>query len=106
MYAAGSSSRCSTPSHWPKTAASSDTVTFSSRLSSSSLTRHARRPVHSYMVNVSFDEFKEEGLRRYYKLLPTSFVLTSDEVDSLREAGRLLLRNSPEYQDLLKRMSE
>ncbi len=34
--------------------------------------------------------------------LPTSFVLSDEEVDRLRDMGALLLRTSPDYQRLVK----
>jgi len=59
------------------------------------------RPVKSYFVEVSFDVISDPERRRYLKGLPTSFVLDDEEVDELREAGRRLLRASPEFQKLL-----
>jgi NTE family protein len=58
--------------------------------------------VTTYMVNVSFDEFEDPDERRYFKHLPTSFTLTDKQVDRLREAGRRLLRESPDFQRLLR----
>jgi NTE family protein len=62
------------------------------------------RPVAGHMVYVGFDEFEDKEKRGYFKLLPTSFVLTDREVDSLREAGRELLRASPAFQKLLEQL--
>ncbi|MGI9589735.1 MAG: hypothetical protein ACR2P8_00090, partial [Myxococcota bacterium] len=59
------------------------------------------RPVKSHFVEVSFDAIPDESRRRYFKGLPTSFVLADDEVDQLREAGRSLLRDSPAFQKLV-----
>lgn len=56
----------------------------------------------TFMVDVSFDELADPGRRTYFKRLPTSFVLTDGEVDELREAGRRLLRDSPEFQALVE----
>jgi len=58
--------------------------------------------VSTRMIVVSFDELNDESKRRYYKLLPTSFSLTNQEVDDLRAAGRSLLRDSKEYQSLVQ----
>lgn len=59
------------------------------------------RPVKSHFVEVSFDVISDPERRRYFKGLPTSFVLADEEVDELREVGRRLLRASPEFQKLL-----
>jgi len=62
-------------------------------------------PVEYYFVNVSFDNFKDEARRRYFKRLPTSFVLTHRQVDDLEKAGRELLRESREYQKLVEALN-
>jgi NTE family protein len=54
------------------------------------------------MIDVSFDALEDPDERRYFKRLPTSFTLTDKQVDRLREAGRRLLRESPEFQRLLR----
>jgi len=61
-------------------------------------------PVTTHMVTVGFDELRDEDEREFFKLLPTSFDLSDREVDRLREVGRRLLRSSPAYQDLVKRL--
>ena len=58
-------------------------------------------PVKSHFVEVSFDAIPDASERRYFKGLPTSFVLDDDEVDRLREIGRLLLHESPAFQQML-----
>jgi NTE family protein len=60
------------------------------------------RPVGAHMINVSFDGIADVAERRYYKRLPTSFKLDEREVDDLREAGRRLLRESGDFQELVK----
>ncbi|MBW2287865.1 MAG: patatin-like phospholipase family protein [Deltaproteobacteria bacterium] len=60
--------------------------------------------VKGHFVEVSFDSIIDEDERRYFKGLPTSFVLEDEEVDRLREAGRRLLRNSAAFQDLLSEL--
>ena len=62
------------------------------------------RPVSFDFVEVSFDLVTDPKRRRYLKTLPTSFVLKDEEVDDLREAGRQLMRDSPEFQALLGRL--
>jgi len=56
------------------------------------------------MINVGFDEFKDASTRRYFKRIPTSFTLSDKQVDQLRDAGRRLLRESPEFQNLVAEM--
>jgi NTE family protein len=59
------------------------------------------RPVQAHLIEVSFDRIRDEELRRYFKGLPTSFVLPDEDVDRLRDAGRRLLRESPVYRELV-----
>ena len=79
------------------------------------LMRHAARdaaaalsrpghPVSSNVVEVDFTLFEEEDERNYFRLLPTSFSLADEQIDRLRGAGRQLLRDSPEFQDFLRRL--
>ncbi len=60
--------------------------------------------VDSHMINVSFDEFDDGEERLYFKLMPTSFVLTGSQVDRLRNARRELLRRSEAFQRLLREL--
>jgi len=60
--------------------------------------------VVGHFVEISFDAIVDEEQRHYFKSLPTSFVLQDEEVDRLREAGRLLLRNSEAFQGLLSQL--
>lgn len=57
-------------------------------------------------IDVSFDSIENPDERRYFMNLPTSFVLPPEAVDRLRELGGRLLRESPTYQDVLKRVDE
>ena len=62
------------------------------------------RPGHrvtGHFVEVSFDDVPDPEERQYFKHMRTSFKLSDEEVDQLREAGRRLLRRSPEFQKLL-----
>jgi NTE family protein len=59
-------------------------------------------PVEAQLVEVSFDAIPHEEERSYFKRLPTSFELTDDTVANLRAAGRKLLRENPEFQELLQ----
>ncbi|MBW2698085.1 MAG: patatin-like phospholipase family protein [Deltaproteobacteria bacterium] len=56
---------------------------------------------HTFMVDVSFENFPDEQDRRYFKRIPTSFRLRDQQVDELIWAGRELLLNSREYQRLV-----
>src|SRR5208337_700312 len=44
-----------------------------------------------YVAEVKFDALKDEAERRYFKRLPTSFKLSVEEVDKLREVASRLL---------------
>jgi len=55
-----------------------------------------------YVVEVKFDALKDETERRYFKRLPTSFKLSDEEVDKLREVANRLLDESNEFQRLLR----
>ncbi len=54
-----------------------------------------------YVVDVKFDALKDETERMYFKRLPTSFKLSSEQVDKLRDVARRLLGESEEFQRLL-----
>ena len=58
--------------------------------------------LESYLVEVKFDALKDEEERTYFKRLPTSFVLKSDQVDKLRDAAHRIMVESFEFQQLLK----
>jgi NTE family protein len=60
--------------------------------------------VEAHFVEVSFDSIPDRKERRHFKGLPTSFSLKDEEVDALREVGRRLLRESPDFQSLLARL--
>jgi NTE family protein len=55
-----------------------------------------------YAIDVSFDSIADPKERAYFMNLPTSFVLSDEEVDRLRDIGGQLLRASPAYQELVK----
>jgi len=54
-----------------------------------------------YVIEVKFDALKDEKERSYFKRLPTSFKLSGDEVDKLRDAAHRILMESREFQRLL-----
>ena len=55
-------------------------------------------------IDVSFDAITDAKERKYFMELPTSFRLSEEEVDRLRELAGRLLRESPTYQVLLRRI--
>jgi NTE family protein len=57
--------------------------------------------IRFYLVEVKFDALKDEAERRYFKGLPTSFNLSPEQVDKLRDAAHRILIQSEEFQQLL-----
>lgn len=55
-----------------------------------------------YAIDVSFDAIPDPQERHYFLNLPTSLVLSAEQVDRLREAAGRLLRESTEFEALLK----
>ena len=60
------------------------------------------KPVEAYLIGVMFDRLDDEEERRDLNRIPSNFSLTDEQVDRLRAAGRRLLRESAEFQHLLK----
>ena len=56
------------------------------------------------VLDVSFDAIPDPKERAYFMNLPTSFVLTPEEVDRLRDVAGRLLRQSPEYESILREL--
>jgi NTE family protein len=55
-----------------------------------------------HLMDISFDAVKDPAERDRLMNLPTSFVLPAGDVDLLREAAGRLLRESEDYQSLLR----
>ena len=55
-----------------------------------------------HTMDVSFDEIKDPKERDRFMSMPTSFVLPAEDVDGLREIGGRLLRQSDDFQELLR----
>ena len=55
-----------------------------------------------HTMDVSFDAIKDPKERDRFMNMPTSFVLPAEDVDGLREIGGRLLRESKDYQELLR----
>jgi NTE family protein len=56
------------------------------------------------VIDVSFDDIRDPDERAHLMNLPTSFVLPPEDVDRLREAAGRLLRQSAEYQSVVREM--
>jgi NTE family protein len=57
-----------------------------------------------HVIDVNFDEIRQPDERAYFLNLPTTFVLPAEAVDKLREIAGRLLRESQEYQSLLREL--
>jgi NTE family protein len=56
------------------------------------------------VIDVTFDAIADPKERARFMNLPTSFVLPPDEIDQLREVAGRLLRQSPEYEKVVREM--
>jgi NTE family protein len=54
------------------------------------------------VLDVSFDEIRDPEERAFFMNLPTSFVLPAEDVDRLREVAGRLLRQSAEYESVVR----
>jgi NTE family protein len=57
--------------------------------------------IQFYVVDVRFDALKDEAERDYFGKLPTSFSLTSEQVDKIRDTAHRILVESEEFKRLL-----
>lgn len=57
-----------------------------------------------YAVDVSFSAHPDPAERDYLNDMPTSFVLTDEQVDRLRAAAGVAIRESPEFRRLLREL--
>jgi len=55
-----------------------------------------------HVIEVSFQALKDKAERDYLNQLPTSFVLSDEAVDRLRAAAATIIRDSPDFKELLK----
>jgi NTE family protein len=60
--------------------------------------------IEAFAIDVSFDSIADPKERAYFMNQPTSFVLTPEAVDRLRAVAGELLRQSADYQRLLKEL--
>jgi len=61
--------------------------------------------VDLYPIQVAFEYIASREERTWFKNLPTTFTLPRDSVDRLRAIGRQLLREDPQFQNLLKALN-
>ncbi|MCU7933186.1 MAG: patatin-like phospholipase family protein [Candidatus Thiodiazotropha sp. (ex Codakia rugifera)] len=59
------------------------------------------RVVDHHFIQLSFEHIKQPETRLFLNKIPTSFSLSDEQVDKAIEAGHLLLRNNPNYRNLL-----
>ena len=62
--------------------------------------------VHPYFIELSFEDLKQPEVRAFFNKVPTSFSLTDEQVDRLIAAGRQLLREHPDFQQLLADLNQ
>ena len=62
------------------------------------------QPVTPYFIQLDFESIADPEVRVLFNNVATSLALPSEEVDYLVEAGHRLLRNSPEFQELVAHM--
>jgi NTE family protein len=56
------------------------------------------------VLDVSFDAISDPKERAYFMDLPTSFVLPAEAIDRLREIAGRLLRQSAEYETIVREL--
>jgi len=82
---------------------SADTLLYFSSLIREWAAESTRRQVQIsfYPVEVEFGDVANEAERLYLNRIPTTFHLSPERVDRLRLAGRMLLRQSPQFRKLM-----
>jgi len=58
--------------------------------------------VDLYAIDINFDAIFDPEEKRYFRNLPTIFALSDEQVNRLREMAGRLLRESPDYERLLR----
>ena len=59
-------------------------------------------PIDGYVIDVSLKDLGDSATRAALASLPTTWKLTHEQVDLLRRSGAELLRQSPDFQRLLR----
>lgn len=62
--------------------------------------------VHMYFVSLNLRDLPDSPLKYDVLNISTSFYLKRKEVDQLKEAARILLQNSKEYQEVIEELQE
>lgn len=60
------------------------------------------QPVKTHFIDVSIQDVEKPDILEFLNNIPTSFSLSDDQVDRLIESGRVILRNNPEFINLVK----
>ncbi|MDE0886081.1 MAG: patatin-like phospholipase family protein [Myxococcota bacterium] len=68
------------------------------------LSEKSGKRVDARLIEIDFDSIPQKQSRDYFKLIPTSFVLSDQTVDDLKTAGRELLRANPIFQEFLQNL--
>ena len=68
--------------------------------------RLTTQPIEFTVVYVSFDAMTDPAERTYLLNLPTTLTLPEEAVNRLRVAGASLLRDSPQFQALMRQMGQ
>jgi len=62
-------------------------------------------PIDFYLIHITFNSLPDKSKQEYFHSIPTSFSLSADQVDRLRDAATHLLHASPEFQRLIRDMN-
>jgi len=62
-------------------------------------------PVTSSFIQVTFEDIEQPELKLFLNKIPTSFNLTDEQVDTLIDTARRLLRDNPDYQALVSELN-
>jgi NTE family protein len=60
--------------------------------------------VQFHILDLSFDQVKDRGLRAELEAIPTAYVLPRDQTDLIVKTAGELLRNNPKFRDFLNRV--
>ena len=63
------------------------------------------RVVTPYFITLDFQSIADAKERSVFNTMATSFSLPAEEVDALKEAGHRMLRESDDFQRLIKQLN-